>query len=78
MKERSDEALLAGMRQIPTITDAEEIIQNQAKIKLPDRRHIALWNSPELGEFRGVSEGLDAEEEEASSPTRAVGDQEGL
>ena len=63
MKERSYEALMAGMRQVPTITDAEEIIRNQTKIKLPDRRSIALWNSPELGQFRGVSEDLDAAEE---------------
>ena len=52
-----------GMRKMPTITDAEELIRNQPKIKLPDRRSIALWNSPELGQFRGVSEDLDATEE---------------
>ena len=63
MKERSYEALMAGMRQVPTLTDAEEIIRNQPKIKLPDRRSITLWKSPELGQFRGVSEDLDAEEE---------------
>ena len=49
MKERSYEALMSGMRQVPTITDAEDMIKNQPKIKLPDRRSIALWNSPELG-----------------------------
>ncbi len=63
MQERSYEALMAGMRQVPTLTDAEEIIRNQPKIKLPDRRSITLWKSPELGQFRGVSEDLDAEEE---------------
>ncbi len=63
MKERNYEALMAGMRKVPTITDAEELIRNQPKIKLPDRRSIALWNSPELGQFRGVSEDLDAAEE---------------
>ena len=63
MKERNYEALMAGMRKVPTITDAEEVIRNQPKIKLPDRRYIALWNSPELGQFRGVSEDLDAAEE---------------
>ena len=62
MKERNYEALM-GMRKVPTITDAEELIRNQPKIKLPDRRSIALWNSPELGQFRGVSEDLDATEE---------------
>ena len=64
MKERSYEALMSGMRSVPTITDAEETIRNQPKIQLPDRRAITLWNSPELGEFRGVSEGLDAQEEQ--------------
>ncbi len=63
MKERNYEALMAGMRKVSTITDAEELIRNQPKIKLPDRRSIALWNSPELGQFRGVSEDLDAAEE---------------
>ncbi len=63
MKERSYEALMSGMRQVPTITDAEDMIKNQPKIQLPDRRSIALWNSPELGEFRGVSGALDEEEE---------------
>ena len=62
MKERNYEALM-GMRKVPTITDAEELIRNQPKIKLPDRRSIALWNSPELGQFRGVTEDLDAAEE---------------
>ena len=63
MKERNYEALMAGMRKVSTITDAEELIRNQPKIKLPDRRSIALWNSPELGPFRGVSEDLHAAEE---------------
>ncbi len=63
MKERCYEALMAGMGRVPTVTDAEEVIRNQPKIKLPDRRQIALWNSPELGQFRGVSEDLDADEE---------------
>ena len=48
MKERSYEALMAGMRQVSTITDAEEVIRNQPKVKLPDRRHIVWsWGSSE-------------------------------
>ena len=62
MKERDDVAL-QSMREVPTITDAEEVIRTQPKIKLPDRRAITLWNSPELSQFRGVREGLEAEEE---------------
>ena len=63
MKERSYDALVAGMRHVPTITDAEEVIRNQPKIKLPDRRSITLWNLPELGQFRGVNESLEKKEE---------------
>ncbi len=62
MKERDYESLRA-MRVAPTITTAEEVIRTQPKIKLPDRRAITLWNSPELSQFRGVSEGLNEEEE---------------
>ena len=62
MKERSYEALLAGMRPTPTITSAEEVIRTQGKIKLPDRRYITLWNSPELSQFRGVGEDLEKAE----------------
>jgi hypothetical protein len=58
MKERSYDALVAGMRKVSTITDAEEVIRTQGKIKLPDRRSITLWNSPELGQFRGVKSRL--------------------
>ncbi len=45
MKERNYEALMAGMRKVSTITDAEELIRNQPKIKIQDRRSLALWNS---------------------------------
>ncbi len=62
MKERDYECLRA-MRVAPTITTAEEVIRTQPKIKLPDRRAITLWNSPELAQFRGVSEGLNEAEE---------------
>ncbi len=62
MKERDYESLRA-MRVVPTITTAEEVIRTQPKIQLPDRRAITLWNSPELSQFRGVSEGMNGEEE---------------
>ena len=57
MKERDYSTLLAGMRKVPTITDAEEVIRTQGKIKLPDRRAITLWDSPELSDFRGGERG---------------------
>ena len=63
MKERNYEALVAGMRKVQTITDAEEVIRTQPKIQLPDRRSITLWNSPELGQFRGVQESIDGKED---------------
>ena len=63
MKEKNYEALVTGMRKVQTITDAEEVIRTQPKIQLPDRRSITLWNSPELGQFRGVQESLDKKEE---------------
>ncbi len=49
-----------GMRQMPTITDAEVIIRNQPKTKPPHRRSISPWTSPELGQSRGVPEDVDA------------------
>ena len=63
MKDRSYEECMARMRKAPNITDVEEVIRNKPKNKLPDRHTITLWNSPELGQFRGVAEDLDADEE---------------
>ena len=63
MKERDYSTLLTGMRKAPTITDAEEVIRTQGKIKLPDRRSITLWDSPELAQFRGVNEDSEKAEE---------------
>ncbi len=63
MKERNYESLRAGMREVPTITDAEEVIRTQGKIKLPDRRAITLWDSREMSQFRGMGEDLEKAEE---------------
>ena len=63
MKERNYEALVAGMRERPTIFDAEETIRKDYPLKLPDRRYITLWNTPEISQFRGVQESLDEEAE---------------
>ena len=41
------------------------------KLKLPDRRYIHMWNSPEISQFRGVQELMDKQE-----ATRGVVEQE--
>ncbi len=53
MKERKYEALVAGMHKKETFEGAEEVIKKDFKLKLPDRRYIHMWNSPEIGQFRG-------------------------
>ena len=63
MKNRSYESLVAGMRERPTIFDAEVVLKKDYPLKLPDRRAITLWNTPEISQFRGVQEALDDEEE---------------
>ena len=63
MKERSYEGLVAGMRERPTIFDAEEVLRKDYPLKLPDRRAITMWNTPEISQFRGVQEEMDEEEE---------------
>ncbi len=54
MKERNYEALVAGMHKKETFEGAEEVIKKDFKLKLPDRRYIHMWNSPEISQFRGV------------------------
>ena len=63
MPNRSYESLAAGMRVVPTIFDAEEVLKRDYKIRFPDRRAITLWNTPELSQFRGIMEDHDAMEE---------------
>jgi hypothetical protein len=62
-KNRNYESLVAGMRQRPTIFDAEDVLKRNYKVRFPDRRAITLWNTPEISRFRGVQEGMDDEEE---------------
>jgi hypothetical protein len=62
-KNRNYESLVAGMRERPTIFDAEEVLRKDYKVRFPDRRAITLWNTPEISQFRGVQEGMDDEEE---------------
>ena len=60
---RNYESLVAGMRERPTIFDAEEVLKKDYRIKFPDRRAITLWNTPEISQFRGVAEAHDEMEE---------------
>ena len=60
---RSYEQMAAGMREAPTFAIAERVIEQDFKVKLPDRRYIQLWNTPEIGQFRGYQEDLDEAEE---------------
>ena len=60
---KSYEQLAAGMREAPSFALAEKVIQQDFKVKLPDRRYIRLWNTPEISQFRGYQEDLDEAEE---------------
>ena len=62
MKDRSYESLVAGMRKAPSYTSAEEVTVRGFKVKLPDRRYIHMWSSPEISQFRGVQESKDKQE----------------
>ena len=59
---------VSGMRHRPTIVDAEEVLKKDYLLKLPDRRYIHMYNSPELSQFRGVQTNLnDFEEKQAKT-----------
>jgi hypothetical protein len=60
---RNYESLVAGMRERPTIFDAEDVLRKDYKVRFPDRRAITLWNTPEISQFRGVQEAHDDMEE---------------
>jgi len=59
---KSYEAMAAGMREKPTFAIAEKVIEQDFKVKLPDRKYIHLWNTPEISQFRGYQEDIDEEE----------------
>ena len=63
MANRNYESLVAGMRERPTIFDAEDVLKKDYKVRFPERSAITLWNTPEISQFRGVQEALDDEEE---------------
>mgnify|MGYP000246708567 FL=1 len=62
MKEHNYEALVAGMHKKETFEGAEAVMKKDFKLKLPDRRYIHMWSSPEIGQFRGVQELMDKQE----------------
>ena len=57
------EVLTSKLRVKPTFTSAEEVIRKDFKLKLPSRRYIHLWNTPEISQFRGYQDLLDETEE---------------
>jgi hypothetical protein len=57
------EVLSSKLRVKPTFTAAEEVIRKDFKLKLPSRRYIHLWNTPEISQFRGYQDSLDETEE---------------
>jgi len=62
MKSRDYNTLTARMREKPTFATAEEVLKKDYPLKLPDRRWIQLWNTPEISQFRGIQDEIDATE----------------
>ena len=56
-------ALTSKLRVKPTFTLAEEVIRKDFAVKLPSRRYIHLWNTPEISQCRGYQDSLDEAEE---------------
>lgn len=67
---KSYEQMAAGMREAPTFALAEKVIQQDFKVKLPDRRYIQIWNTPEISQFRGYQEDLDEAEDNRAQHAR--------
>ena len=59
VKSRDYETLVSGMRKVPTIFDAEEVIRKYYPLKLPNRMALQMFNSPELSQFRGLHDGME-------------------
>jgi hypothetical protein len=51
------------MREKPRFTSAEEVIRRDFAVKLPSRRYIQLWSTPEIPQFRGCQDTLDESEQ---------------
>ena len=66
------EQLAAKMREAPSFASAEEVIKMDYPLKLPSRRSVQLWNTPEISQFRGYQEELDANEEHRTQHSREL------
>ena len=66
------EQLAAKMREAPSFASAEEVIKKDYPLKLPSRRSVQLWNTPEISQFRGYQEELDANEEHRTQHSREL------
>ena len=54
--------MTAKMRERPTFAVAEKVLQQDYKLKLPNRTFIQLFNTPEISQFRGYQNELDEAE----------------
>ena len=55
--------MAAKIRERPTFAVAEKVLQQDYKLKLPNRTFfIILWNTPEISQFRGYQNDLDESE----------------
>ena len=55
--------LSARMRERPSFGSAEDVIRRDYPLKLPDRRSISMWNTPEISQFRGYQEELNGDDQ---------------
>ena len=62
--------LAASMREKPRFPSAEDVIKTDYPLKLPNRTFITLWNTPEISQFRGYQEDLNAAEESREQHVR--------
>ncbi len=61
MKKNFDyEALVEGLRKVPTFEIAEAIARKDFPLKLPERKWLTIFNSGEISQFRGIQSDMDA------------------
>ena len=58
------------MRVKPSFASAEDVIKKDYPLKLPNRTSLHIWNSPEISQFRGFQEDLNASEQARETHTR--------
>ena len=58
------------MRVKPTFAVAEETIKKDYPLKLPNRTSLHMWNTPEISQFRGYQEEIEATERTKIQHTR--------